>query len=413
MEIGTFLNLSRSMSASRKNGITIPMLRMLAEVGETRNAAPNGSCRIGWPFITNSLSKLNSTASHEAEVTKMRMNVRILLLGILTASIYFAVSRSLCAENLPLVTRVELQPLAAQVERVLQALESTGSPVTAGQHKAIRAALSESDETTAVEKIQKLLDPLCLVGVLINPESRVTVQAGPAPKELIEQGWRVFLVKVNNQAGVTAPLRCSSPNAAPLHESKNDAEPPNTISQRDVLQRWLDVGMFDSQPLSKQLSGLALEYRVVELFSRDAGKRDANLSFDVGQGTQDLGFRNEANLLFDCLPCVRVKLEVLDEDGTPTTGHFTFRDARDHVYPARSRRLAPDFFFQDQVYRQNGEEILLPAGRYHVTYNRGPEYQELERDIEIPAGKQHAESFRMKRWINLSATGWYSGDHHV
>ena len=161
----------------------------------------------------------------------MRTNIRILLLGILTASICFAVSSSLCAESLPLVTRVELQPLAAQVERVLQALESTGSAVTADQLKAIRAALSESDEAAAVEKVQKLLDPLCLVGVQINPESRVTVQAGPASKQLIEQGWRVFLVKVNNQAGVTAPLRCSSPNAAPLHESKNDAEPPKTISR--------------------------------------------------------------------------------------------------------------------------------------------------------------------------------------
>lgn len=343
----------------------------------------------------------------------MRTNSRTMLVKILTATICFAVSSRLCAENLPLVTHVELQPLTAQVERVLQALESTGSPVTADQLKAIRAALSGSDELAAVEKIQKLLDPLCLVGVLINPESRVTVQPGPAPKEFIEQGWRVFLVKVNNQAGVTALLRCSSPNAAPLHESKNDAEPPKTISERDVVQRWLDVGMYDSPPLEKRLSGLPLEYRVVELFSRDAGKRDANLSFDVGQGTQDLGFRNEANLLFDCLPCVRVKLEVLDDDGTPTTGHFTFRDARGRVYPARSRRLAPDFFFHDQIYRQNGEEILLPVGRYHVTYTRGPEYQELERDIEVPAGKQHTESFRMKRWINLSATGWYSGDHHV
>ena len=343
----------------------------------------------------------------------MRINVRIVLLGIVTASICFAVSSTMCAESLPLVTRVELQPLAAQVERVLQALEATGSAVTADQLKEIRAALSESDEAAAVEKIQKLLDPMCLVGVQINPESRVTVQAGPAPKELIEQGWRVFLVKVSNQAGVTAPLRCSSPNAAPLHESKNDAEPPKTISQRDVVQRWLDVRMYNSPPLTERLSGLALEYRIVELFSRDSGKRDANLSFDVGQGTQDLGFRNEANLLFDCLPCVRVKLEVLDDDGTPTTGHFTFRDARGRVYPARSRRLAPDFFFHDQIYRQNGEEILLPAGRYHVTYTRGPEYRVLERDIEVPAGKQHTESFRMERWINLAATGWYSGDHHV
>jgi hypothetical protein len=335
------------------------------------------------------------------------------LLAAFAAAFCVAASSSLCAESLPLVTNVELQPLTAQVERVLQALELTGSAVTADQLKEIRGALSGGDEAAALEKIQKLLDPLCLVGVQINPESRVKVQEGPAPKELIEQGWRVFLVKVNNQAGVTAPLRCSSPNSARMHESKSDAEPPNTISERDVRQRWMDVGMFDSQPLSKQLSGLPLEYRIVELFSRDSGKREANLSFDVGQGTQDLGFRNEVNLLFDCHPCTRVKLEVLDDDGSPTTGQFTIRDTRGRVYPARSRRLAPDFFFHDQIYRQNGEEVLLPAGKYHVSYRRGPEYRVLERDIEVPASKQHTERFRMKRWINLAASGWYSGDHHV
>ena len=63
---------------------------------------------------------------------------------------------------------------------------------------------------------------------------------------------------------------------------------------------------------------------------------------------------------------------------------FTFRDERGRVYPARSRRLAPDFFFHDQVYRHDGETVLLPAGKYHVTYTRGPEYRVLERDIDVP-----------------------------
>jgi hypothetical protein len=346
-------------------------------------------------------------------VTNMGKHIRTPLLAIFTACHFFAISNSLCAQDLPLVPGVELQPLAAQVERVVQALELTGSALPEDQQSAIRAALSGTDEAAAVKKIQQLLDPLCLVGVQINPESRVKVQAGPAPKELIEQGWRVFLVKVHNQAGVTAPLHCASPNAAPLQDSSNDAEPPQKISQRDVVQRWLDVDTYDKPPMNERLSGLALEYRIVELFSRDRGERESKLSFDVGQGTQDLGFRNEVNLLFKCQPCVTVKLEVLDDDGTPTTGHFTFRDARGRVYPARSRRLAPDFFFHDQVYRQHGEKMLLPAGKYHVTYTRGPEYLVSERDIEVPDNGPHTERFRMKRWINLARAGWFSGDHHV
>ncbi len=333
---------------------------------------------------------------------------------ILSAALCFAIAGSLRAQELPVVRDVELQPLQAQVERLVQALEHAGAPLAEEQQTALRAAFAEDDAAAAVAKIQKVLDPLCLIGVTINPESRVKVQTGPAPKELMEQGWRVFLVKVHNQAGVTAPLRCSSPNAAPLQErSKGDPEPPQTITKTDVVQRWLDIGLFTKPPLNERLSGLPVEYCILELFSRDRGKREAKLAFDVGQGTQELGFRNEVNMLFDCASSVAVTLEVLDYDGSPTTGQFTFRDARDRVYPARSRRLAPDFFFHDQIYRRHGEHVLLPAGKYHVSYSRGPEYRVLERDIEVPPGEKHTERFRLKRWIDLATAGWFSGDHHV
>src|SRR5207245_585789 len=51
----------------------------------------------------------------------------------------------------------------------------------------------------------------------INPESRVKVAPGPAKPELVEAGTRIFLVKVNNAAGVTAKLEVDSPNAAPVY----------------------------------------------------------------------------------------------------------------------------------------------------------------------------------------------------
>jgi hypothetical protein len=317
------------------------------------------------------------------------------------------------AQDWPVLNRVEVQPLSAQVERVMQALELAGSPLSKETQQALKLALYSKDVGAATKKIQQILDPLCLVAVSINPESRVKAHVGQAAKTLQQQGWRTFLVKVVNQAGVTAPLRCTSPNAGPLHESDNSAEPPQTITERDVMMRWLDVNINQDPPLNKRLSGLELEYCVVELFSRDSGPREAKLAFDVGQGTQDLGFRNEVNILFDCKRSARVKLNVLDDDGTPTTGSFTFRDAEGRVYPARSRRLAPDFFFQDQVYRHDGEEVLLPPGKFHVTYTRGPEYRVLERDINVPAAETYTERFQLERWVNLAELGWYSGDHHV
>ena len=318
------------------------------------------------------------------------------------------------APALPVMTGVEAQPLMAQATRVAQALESLGAPLSPEQAKMLERAMQAADPLDRVRQIQLALDPLCLAGVHINPESRVKVAPGPAQPQLMQHGWRVFLVKVHNEAGVTAALRVSSPNAQPmLKRSSSQAQPPVSIRPEDVAQRWMDVALFDEQPLNKTLSGLAVEYRIIELYSRDAGKREAKLVFDVGQGTQDLGFRNEINVLFDCQPAVNVSLKVLDDNGRPTTAHFVFHDERGRVCPSRARRLAPDFFFHDQIYRHSGETVLLAPGKYHVSYGRGPEYRAAERDIVVPATNDHAETFKLQRWIKLAALGWYSGDHHV
>ncbi|HEY2841701.1 MAG TPA: CehA/McbA family metallohydrolase [Pirellulales bacterium] len=317
-------------------------------------------------------------------------------------------------EALPLVTGVEPQPLKAQVARVAQALELTGAPLTPEQRKSLDAAIEEQDATKSVAQIQAVLDPLCLAGVSINPESRVKVAAGVVPKTLMQHGWRVFLVKIHNEAGVTARLRVASPNAAKLHKpSTSSPNPVVSISPQEASERFLDIELVESQPLNAKLSGLPLEYRIIELYSRDAGQREAKLMFDVGQGTQDLGFRNELNVLFQCEPAVRVALDVIDDDGQPTTGQFVFRDAHGRVYPARSRRMAPDLFFHDQIYRHSGEVVLLPPGKFEVTYTRGPEYRIQKRAIDVPNSATHRESFRLKRWIDMAKLGWISGDHHV
>jgi len=337
------------------------------------------------------------------------------LLNLSTAlTVLLLVTCATAAEPLPVVTEVEWQPLAAQVKRVVQALELVGSPLQPEQKAAIDKALAETDEVQAARAVQAVLDPLCLAGVNINPESRVKVAPGEAKPTLLQQGRRVFLIKVHNEAGVTAPLRVSSPNSEPLvTRSTGSPDPKLSIKPHEVGERWLDVAMLDGQPLNKTLSGLPLEYRLIEFYSRDVGRREAKLLFDVGQGTQDLGFRNEVNILFNCEPAVEVTLEIIDEDGKPTTGHFVIRDEKGRVYPALSRRLAPDFFFHEQIYRHSGESVLLPPGKYTVKYGRGPEYHVLTKEITVPDSVSHKEHFDLKRWIRLTEHGWFSGDHHI
>ena len=105
------------------------------------------------------------------------------------------------AVALPLVEGVEIQPLQAQARRIAQALELSGQPLSEEQQSRLEASLNETDAKKALAQIQALFDPMCLVGININAESRVKVERGDAPVELIQQGWRMFLIKVHNQAG--------------------------------------------------------------------------------------------------------------------------------------------------------------------------------------------------------------------
>ncbi len=318
--------------------------------------------------------------------------------------------------SLPMVRNVDLQPLVAQVNRVVAAMDYLGAPLSDADKQALDAAsrLGNARAAEAGESIQRVLDRSCLVGVNINPESRVKVVPGPARPELVQNGWRQFLVKVHNEAGTTAPLRGTSPQALPLPGSTQD----------EIDDRWLDLMTFDRQPLTDMLSGLALEYRIVQLYSRDAGNRDAALGFNVGQGTQDIGFRNEVAILFRCQPSQPVRWRVRDEAGAATMAAFIVRDAQGRIYPSRAKRLAPDFAFQPQVYRADGESLILPAGEYTIEFWRGPESTTKKQPLRVtesPTGgtttnaatAAQEASFQIERWIDPSKLGWWSGDHHI
>lgn len=356
------------------------------------------------------------------------------------SSLFVVFATSTCfAAELPLVTEVEHQPLVAATERLLEALEFVGAPLPAEDTKALKAALKETDAKAANRTIQKVLDAHCVVGVTINPESRVSVVEGPVAKRLIQGGWATFLIKVQNDAGITPQLKPESPNAAPLYMRGTGArnaplttEKDKLVKPEDVPHRFLDIAMFDKQPLKPQLSGLALEYRIIQLYSREVGRREAKLGFNVGQGTQDLGFRNTVPILFNAAPSVEVVLGVKDFDGEPTSAAFVIRDKRGNVYPNPARRLSPDFFFHNQIYRADGESVSLAPGEYTVEVSRGPEYvvQTLPLVVEgtpetvqpggssvklFPKVGYRSQKFDVKltRWTHPATRGWFSGDHHV
>ncbi|QDV24849.1 hypothetical protein Q31a_31710 [Aureliella helgolandensis] len=334
-------------------------------------------------------------------------------IGIL--AIGAVLSPAVHAQQLQPTIPVERQPLEAGVQRVVQALQLAGSPLPSSATELLQQLSESTDDAHVVNEIQKLLDQQCLLVVHINPESRVKVARGPAAAQLDQLGWTNFLVKVVNEAGVTAPLDCSSEQALPMvRRSTSASKPEMKIPPATANRRWLDIAAVTAQPLSPNLSGLPVEYRILQLYSRDAGQREATLAMHVGQGTQDLGFRSELPILFACRPSLQIPLTIRDEDGQPTTCSLLIKDRRGRVYPNPSRRLAPDFFFHEQVYRSDGETLQLAPGTYDITAYRGPEY--LATPISLVVDQESSTQgleVRLQRWIHMAKQGWFSGDHHV
>jgi hypothetical protein len=315
---------------------------------------------------------------------------------------------------------VEVQPLAANIQRVVEALAFLGAPVTAD----LRAALTDAGRAGDAKKLQELLDAHVLVTVHVNPEARVKVARGPAAAVLQQAGYTPVLVKIINESGGTQRLRIGSPQSGPVYAgmSKLSAERMQQERLRENenaerrTDRFLELEMFTAAPMTTNLSGLEVEYAVALIYSSEPGRREATIAFDVGQGTQDLGFRAEVPVLFTVKPAVEMKLSVLDHDGTPTTGRFQFVDGRGHVFPPQAKRLAPDLFFQKHIYRAHGEHVLLPPGELTMFYGRGPEYRWIKRAVTIPAPGASVNpeiAVRLERWIDPAAHGFYSGDHHI
>jgi hypothetical protein len=186
---------------------------------------------------------------------------------------------------LPVVDDVPLQPLQAHCRQLLETLAALKQPLPPDTDKELRALLRDGiTNADAAKQIQQLLDAHCLIGVSINPESRVKAARGPARAILHKDQGTIVLIKVQNEAGVTHALGITGPQ---LRSGSADQG------------GWLEAAVISVPPARKTLSGHRVEYVVLRLTAREAGKREATLRFDAGQGTQDLGFRAEVPVLFN------------------------------------------------------------------------------------------------------------------
>jgi len=336
------------------------------------------------------------------------------MIRVTAVSVVVAALNAIAWAQIPHSAAPPLQPLAQQVQQIEKALAYLGQPLSAEEVSRMGQAVTDPDEAKAVARLESILDAHVLAIVQINAESRVKVEPGPAAPELVEAGTRIFLVKVINDAGVTAQLKVESPNSGNVYIQSTEApQPAMELTPQQAANRWADISLYQNPPMPQRLSGLAVDYQILEIYSRDAGQRSAIISFNVGQGTQDIGFRNDMTLLFTALPAHAVTLRVHDENGEPAMASFIVRDKLGRLYPNPAKRLAPDFFFQPQVYRADGETLRLPEGQYTVMYSGGPEYLTRQKDITVDAKGPSQVEFLLERWFDPATYGWYSGDHHI
>lgn len=132
-------------------------------------------------------------------------------------------------------------------------------------------------------------------------------------------------------------------------------------------------------------------------------------------------------------------LNLQDETGKPTPAIIRLRSARDgslweppdalDMRPQLNNVVSEVFvdFGPDQGYtfflpgERGGrywivgpnQEFPLPDGGWELRIQHGPEYFPVTDTFSISADTRSRKQYELKRWINMPAKGWWSGDDHV
>jgi hypothetical protein len=76
---------------------------------------------------------------------------------------------------------------------------------------------------------------------------------------------------------------------------------------------------------------------------------------------------------------------------------------------AEGDALQPDGAF----YVDGGFDVSVRPGVYTLTITKGFEYVRQIDNVEIGPGAEVSREYRLQRWIDMPARGWYSSDDHI
>ena len=125
---------------------------------------------------------------------------------LFTVTVCFLWCSGAPADDLPIISGVDAQPLGVQVGQVMEALEFRGSPLPEETNRALAAALAMEDDAELVRARcrRHSIRTACSASRSTPNRASRSLRALRSPNSSSRGGGR-FLIKVHNQAGVTPP----------------------------------------------------------------------------------------------------------------------------------------------------------------------------------------------------------------
>ena len=88
-------------------------------------------------------------------------------------------------------------------------------------------------------------------------------------------------------------------------------------------------------------------------------------------------------------------------------------DNHDRSYVYGDQPSIP-FWKEPVVYQTSGDFFIdLPAGRWRIAASHGMEFVPVIEELEVAGERELEKTLVLRRWIDLPARGWWSGDVHV
>ena len=106
------------------------------------------------------------------------INVSLQAVVLCSFAVLGASSVSAQGVTIPLVERVDAQPLLLITNRLSEAMQSIGAPFTKEQIETLNTLKNEPSDAKITASIQRTFDPMCIASIEISTDGKTTVTPG-------------------------------------------------------------------------------------------------------------------------------------------------------------------------------------------------------------------------------------------